>query len=132
MAHDAIAFLRSLYSVYQSIAVIRKAPATEPSSVPAYTADERLLSSLSSPSIRGTVDRLKTDLSGLGDGLELITVSRDPNVLTSDLAAVRNEKVAICTIDGGLSEKDAERVAWREIDDFRIAPNGMSQKSITW
>jgi hypothetical protein len=26
------------------------------------------------------------------------------------------ERVAICTIDGGLSEADAEEVAWREIE----------------
>jgi hypothetical protein len=33
------------------------------------------------------------------------------------------ERVAICTVDGGLSDTEAEAVAWRQVDDAHIGPS---------
>ena len=50
--------------------------------------------------------------------------SRDLTRLDDDQLDAWSERVAICVIDGGLSEAEAEAVAWREIEAAQDAHVG--------
>lgn len=46
---------------------------------------------------------------------------RTPKGLTDDEREVYEERVAICFYDGALSAREAERVAWAEVQAMRKA-----------
>lgn len=47
--------------------------------------------------------------------------------LNADQLDAWQERVAICTIDGGLSEEEAESIAWAEIDGQPVSENRKRQ-----
>ncbi|HUT62129.1 MAG TPA: hypothetical protein VNA25_30185 [Phycisphaerae bacterium] len=52
---------------------------------------------------------------------------RQPSRLNEDQADAWRERVAICTVDGGLSEADAEAVAAKEVvQDAHVGPRAAS------
>jgi hypothetical protein len=42
--------------------------------------------------------------------------------LNDDQLDAWNERVAICMVDGGLGQEEAEAVAWREIEGHQVQP----------
>ncbi len=46
---------------------------------------------------------------------------RDLTRLTEDQLDAWQERVAICVIDGGLTDTEAEEVAWRQVEEERSA-----------
>ena len=53
-----------------------------------------------------------------------LTLVRDLTRLDDDQRDAWEERMAICVIDGGLSETEAEAVAWREIEAAQDAHVG--------
>ena len=47
------------------------------------------------------------------------------NLLDEDLRYIFRERLAICTVDAGLSEEQAEEIAWLQIDEA-VAARGES------
>ena len=99
-----------------------------------YTeAEERLLGGVPAP-VRTTVDLIKATFADLGGGLKVVEVHDDPARFRDQAARLIRqarrasdrpraivlrdawaERMAICTIDGGLDLADAERVAVDEL-----------------
>ncbi|OHB52482.1 MAG: hypothetical protein A2Y12_06350 [Planctomycetes bacterium GWF2_42_9] len=45
---------------------------------------------------------------------------RKPDSLSEQQRFLWKERVAICTIDGGISQERAEQIAWQQIDNKNI------------
>jgi hypothetical protein len=51
------------------------------------------------------------------------TTRKSPPSLTPDQQEVWEERMAICTIDGGLSESEAQAVAWAQLEaEYGVRP----------
>lgn len=48
---------------------------------------------------------------------------RNPDTLSKDLRLLWEERVAICMIDGGVSQERAEQLAWEEIESMKRNTN---------
>lgn len=48
---------------------------------------------------------------------------RNPDTLSEELRLLWEERVAICMIDGGVSQERAEQLAWEEIESMKQKAN---------